>query len=140
MDLPFTWRGDYVVRAGLALAIRHRPEAWVKAAEVAGAMAIPRTYVPQILATLVRAGLVEARAGRRGGDRLGRDPADISVLEVVEVGEGELRRCVLRGSPCGRRGTCAIHDHWLRAQEALRAELEVTHLAEVVATERQRSC
>jgi Rrf2 family transcriptional regulator, iron-sulfur cluster assembly transcription factor len=136
VDLSLTWRGDYVVRAAVALAAGYEPQAWLKAGEIAEKMAIPRNYVAQILTTLVRADLVETRAGRQGGYRLREDPASVSLLAVVEAGEGELasRRCVLRGSPCGRRGTCAIHDPWLRAQQALRAELEATPLALVAAS------
>ncbi len=133
MDLSLTWRGDYVTRAAVALATDYRPEVWLKAADIAQRMAIPRNYVAQILSTLVRADLVEARAGRQGGYRLRHDPASVSLLAVVEAGEGELtsRRCVLRGSPCGRSETCALHDHWFRAQQAFRAQLEATPLSDV---------
>lgn len=136
MDLSLTWRGDYVMRAALALAAGRGDGGWLKAAEIAERMEIPRTYVAQILAILVHKGLVDARAGPQGGYRLARDPSHVSLLAVVEAGEGELvsGRCVLRGSPCGRRGTCAIHDHWDRARQALRAELEATSLRDVVAS------
>lgn len=136
MDLSLTWRGDYVVRAAVDLATGYQSDTWLKAADIAQRTAIPRNYVAQILTTLVRAELVETRAGPQGGYRLRDDPASVSLLAVVEAGEGELRsgRCVLRGSPCGRRATCTIHDHWLRAQEALRAELEATSLTAVASS------
>ena len=133
MDLRLTWRGDYTVRAAVALAAAHADGGWVKASDLSESTGIPRTYVSQILSALARGDLVEARAGRQGGYRLRRTPRDISLLEVVEAGEGELRsrRCVLRGSACGEGSPCAIHPHWVRAQDALRDELAATSLARI---------
>ena len=68
MRLELTRRGDYAVRAMLALA---RPEALqLTAAALAEATAIPAGYVPQVMGDLVRAGLVANRRGRSGGYRL----------------------------------------------------------------------
>ena len=70
MNLSLTKRADYAVRAALCLAERWDSGDRVTVTEVARRMSLPRTYTPQILGLLTRAGLAEARSGRGGGYRL----------------------------------------------------------------------
>ena len=133
MDLSLTRRGDYVVRAAISLARASTNGKWRKIREVAGEMAIPPTYTPQILSLLAHAGLAEARAGRGGGYRLIRDPADILLVDVVTAGEGNLRphRCTLRGGPCRWDRMCALHPAWSAATDAFLDSLGSVTLASV---------
>ena len=125
-------RGDYAVRAVLELS-RHWGNGRRKSREIAQVMSIPRKYLPQILASLVRAELLSASAGRDGGYELRRPPRDISLLDVIEAVEpaAELTECVLRGGACQYDGVCAFHEHWLAAQLALSERLAATTLAEL---------
>ena len=133
VDLTLTKTGDYAVRSALALASSYREGRYVTIAEVADRMALPRTFTPQVLGRLARAGIAESKAGRGGGYRLTRDPKDISMLEVVEAAEGSLinTRCTLRGGPCRRDDRCVVHDTWIAAGEALRRALASSSLAAV---------
>lgn len=139
MRLELTRRGDYAVRAMLALA-EPRPDGadrngWLSVRRIAERMAIPHRFLPQVMRDLANAGLVEAQTGRSGGYRLARPAAAISLLDVIEAVEGESRRqtCVLRGGPCGRDGYCAVHSVFFEAQEALLGHFERTSLADVAA-------
>lgn len=126
MDLQLTRRGDYAVRAAISLARAAGLSHYVKLREVSEEMAIPSRYTQEILTLLMRAGLVEARAGKQGGYRLLRDPSEVSILDVVEAAEGPLRleRCTLSGGPCHWDATvCAVHDIWEEANRALTAAL-----------------
>ncbi len=127
MRVNLSRRGDYAIRATLDLA-RHWDQGPRKAREIAATMDIPSRYLQQILADLVSAGLLDAKAGPAGGYRLGRHPESITLLEVVEnaVGSLSLDRCILRGGPCDWVDTCPIHDGWAGAQQAF-----VDHLASV---------
>jgi Rrf2 family protein len=120
MRLELTKRGDYAVRAMLALT-RGNGNGLLSARRISDAMDIPVRFLPQVLADLQRAGLVEASPGRSGGYRLARDPASVSLLEVIEAVEGDSRRqtCVLHGGPCGRDGFCDVHHVFFAGQEAL---------------------
>jgi Rrf2 family transcriptional regulator, iron-sulfur cluster assembly transcription factor len=133
MRLELTKRGDYAVRAMLALT-RGAGNGLLSARRISDAMTIPVRFLPQVLADLQRAGLVEAAPGRAGGYRLARDATEISLLDVIEAVEGDSRRqsCVLRGSPCGIDGTCDVHEVFFRGQEALLATLKAETLADVV--------
>lgn len=131
MRLELTRRGDYAVRAMLALAREGSGQR--TAADLGRATAIPATLVPQVMGDLVRAGLVANRRGRAGGYRLARPTTDISLLQIVEAVEGDGRRrtCVLRGGPCRRDGPCDVHDAFFRAQEATFGTLAAVSLADV---------
>ena len=139
MDLGLTKRGDYVVRAAVSLARAAGSGEYRKVREVAGEMNLPLRYTPHILNLLVKAGLAEARAGQKGGYRLLRPPEDISVLEVVEAGEGSLRptRCTLRGGPCRWQQMCAVHPALDEAYESLTAVLRSRSLASILEVDAQ---
>jgi Rrf2 family protein len=136
VEIALDRRGDYSVRAVLDLA-SHYAEGRRKAREIAKVMDIPVRYLPQLLAPLVRGGLLLATAGPEGGYALARDPASVTVLEVIEAAEGPLEspRCVLRGGPCDWAETCPLHDAWTRARSALAAELHATTFAELAAAD-----
>lgn len=137
MNLTLSRRADYAVRAAICLAGAWDTGSSRKLREITSAMDLPSGYTPQIMGILVRAGLVEAKAGRAGGYRLSRPPARISLLEVVEAAEGELiaERCTLSGGPCHWDDVCAVHPSWERATAALRASLSRARLSEIAATE-----
>jgi Rrf2 family iron-sulfur cluster assembly transcriptional regulator len=140
MNLTLSRRGDYVVRAAIFLAAAWDGEGgYRKIREVSEAMALPRSYTPQVLGILGRAGLAEARAGRDGGYRLTRAPGTISLLEVIEAAEGRLvsQRCPLRGGPCRWDDVCPVHLTWVKASEAVRETLGQTSLAQVAAVDRE---
>jgi Rrf2 family protein len=123
-------RADYALRAMVALCHSRRR---LKAREIAAATAVPAGYLPQVLANLVRAGVVTSEAGPRGGYAPSRSPAEISLLDVIEAASGPLRSwlCPLRGGRCGPDGLCAIHEAWGGAQDALIERLAQTSLEAV---------
>ena len=131
MRLELTKRGDYAVRAMIALA--RDGDGLLSARTIAEEMVIPPRFLPQVMGDLVRADLVEGVTGRSGGYRLAAAAADISLLTIVEAVEGTSRRetCVLRGGPCGRDGTCAVHAAFCSAEEAMIGALDSVTLADV---------
>jgi Rrf2 family protein len=134
MRLGLTHRGAYAVRAVLTLARTHGGDV-VPARTIAREMDIPVRFLPQVLADLTRAGLVEARLGRSGGYRLTRDPAGISLLEVIEAVEGDARRqtCVLTGRRCGSSPEpCDVHEVFTHAQVAILTQLADTSVGDIL--------
>ncbi len=138
MRLELTRRGDYAVRAMLALA---GPDGtgWLSVNRIAGDMSIPVRFLPAVMRDLTKTGLVEARTGRTGGYRLARPAERITLLDVIDAVEpaDEARRCVLRGIPCGQDGRCAVHDTFDEARAAHRQRLASATLASL--TRRERS-
>ena len=131
MNLSLTKTGDYVVRAALSLALMHPRAGYLKIRDVAAQMDLPLHYTPQILGMLAKAGIAESRAGRDGGCRLKCDPADISLLQVVEAGEGELHvgRWTTSGASCNSEEMCVLHTTLEDAMQAFRESLEAASLA-----------
>jgi Rrf2 family transcriptional regulator, iron-sulfur cluster assembly transcription factor len=130
--LELTRRGDYAVRAMLALAGRADLEP-VPVREIAETMAIPVGFLPRVMADLARAGMVTSTVGRSGGYVLARPASRISLLDIIEAIEGESRRrrCVLRGGPCGLDGHCQVHDVFFAAQDAMLQRFATTSLGDV---------
>ena len=145
MRVTLSLRGDYAVRAMLALADHaislerdadREPDApkLLSAARIAARMRIPGRFVAHVLADLRRAGLVVGSTGRMGGYRLALPAEGIDLLRIVDAAEphGGAPRCVLRGVPCDPAGRCAVHDAFGGATAALRGELAHRSLAGLV--------
>lgn len=134
MRLELTKRADYGIRSVVALA-GIAGDARLSVRQLADAQAIPVRFLPQVMTDLGRAGIVEAVAGRNGGYRLARPAADVTLLDVVEAVEGDLRRrtCVLRGGACGAGTVCAVHSVFSDAQDDLLDRLAAATVASVTA-------
>jgi Rrf2 family protein len=134
MRLELTRRGDYGVRAMLALA-EHDSQDWLSVPRISAAMQIPEHFLPRVMTELARAGLVEGRPGRTGGYRLARPAATITLLDVIHAVEPEpdSRSCILRGGPCGLDGRCAVHEAFTVAREAMLQRLDTVSLDDVAA-------
>src|SRR6266566_4860197 len=110
MRLELTHRGDYAIRAMIALSHNDRDRLSVR--RIAEEMHIPVAFLPQVMRDLVAAGLVESASGRSGGYRLPRRPARSAALEPYKSIEDDSRGaiCVLRGRTRGLDGDCVGHD------------------------------
>lgn len=137
MRLELTRRGDYAIRASLALA--DSSGGTVSGHDIAVSTGIPSAFLPQVMGDLVKHGIAGSQPGRHGGYRLAASPDAISLLSVVEAVEGPSRRkvCVLLGGVCGRYGTCRVHDAFFAAQESLLDTLAGVSLADLALRERE---
>lgn len=135
MDLGLTKRGDYALRSAICLGRAFPSGDARKLRQVSAEMAVPRTFVSQILGDLVRAGIAVSTLGAKGGYRLCRAPSEVSLLEIVEAAEGTLgpSGCVMGEGPCRWDEVCPLHDSWSLLVRRTRALLERTTLAELVA-------
>jgi len=106
-------------------------------AEVSRNEHLPLSYLEQLAAQLRRGGLVESTRGVHGGYRLTRRPDSISVLDVIQVVEGEVApvECVshdyIQGT-CVREGDCASQTLWRRLKASIDTVLSQTTLQELV--------
>lgn len=133
MRIELTRRGDYAVRAAVALVLLEdgRP---VSARRIAEHMGIPVRFLAHVLTDLVRAGIVVGTTGRTGGYRLAVPAADLDLLRIIDAVEdrGEPRTCVMRGGECRADGTCIVHAAFDTATQAMRRELSGANLADMV--------
>ena len=75
---------------------------------------IPLPTVRKLLKYLVDAGVVESSRGLKGGYRLGGDPADISIVEVIQAIDGPIAitDCNKEGVCCDLVDSCDLRDNW----------------------------
>jgi Rrf2 family protein len=118
------------------------PGAALSTARLAEYHGVPEAYLAKHLQTMSRAGILTAGKGPRGGYRLARPPADISVLDVVEVVDGEdpAFRCleIRRRGPAAvpareYRTMCGIHRVMVEADGVWRERLALTSIADLAA-------
>jgi Rrf2 family transcriptional regulator, cysteine metabolism repressor len=106
-------------------------------AEVARVEHLPLAYLEQLAGPLRRGGLIEATRGAHGGYVLSRPSADITVLDIITLVEGEVApvECLAHGyepGSCVREADCASRTLWQRLKQSVDAVLSSTTLAELV--------
>ena len=118
---------DYGVRALVDLA-QHASETPVRSAEIAQRQHIPEPYLDQVLTTLNKFGFIRSRRGPRGGHLLARDPADITLSDVVETLEGRTAPldCLVDADECVLSGSCTQRDIWRGVEQAVQQVLDAT--------------
>ena len=128
-----TAKADYAVRATLELATVQ--DGLVKGERIAQAQGIPLKFLENILIDLRHAGIVHAQRGAEGGYRLARDPASVTLGEVIRAVEGPLAS--VRGEPpesVSYAGSAEnLQTVWVAVRASLRTVLDDLTLADVVA-------
>ncbi|HSD76519.1 MAG TPA: Rrf2 family transcriptional regulator [Solirubrobacteraceae bacterium] len=89
--ISITSKSPYAVRALVELG-RTGGRAPVPIGELARRRDIPVQFLEQLFAVLRRAGILRSQRGVKGGYAFARDPAQITVLEIVELLDGPLGR------------------------------------------------
>lgn len=87
--MKLTTRSEYGLLALIFLA-RQDPEACFSVEAIAQAQQIPAKFLEQILLSLKRSGYVRSVRGSRGGYRLAKPAAQITIAEVVRLLDGAL--------------------------------------------------
>ena len=68
----------------------HDPQIPTSVKEIAERTGLPQPYLEQILLAIKGAGLVRSKRGVGGGYVLARDPAEISVADVLAAVDGHI--------------------------------------------------
>jgi Rrf2 family protein len=87
--LSITTKSPYAIRA-LAELARMGGTTPVPIGELARRRDVPVQFLEQLFAVLRRAGVLRSQRGVKGGYAFARPPAEITVLEVVELLDGTL--------------------------------------------------
>ena len=124
-------RTEYACLALLELALHYESSQPVRIREIAAAHGIPPQFLVQILLQLKAAGLVTSTRGAAGGYRLLRDPAELSLGEVMSV---------IEGPPPGANGSATnatplsrvLQKTWHRAAAVERQLLDSTRFADLI--------
>ncbi|MDY2778219.1 MAG: Rrf2 family transcriptional regulator [Collinsella sp.] len=82
-------KGRYALRVMIDLA-EHQGEGRVPLREIAERQGVSEKYLENILATLVRNGLLSGMRGKGGGYRLTKAPEDYTAGQILRLTEGSL--------------------------------------------------
>jgi Rrf2 family protein len=132
--MQITRQADYAVRAVLHLARLGNTER-AATSTIAEEQHIPPSFLAKIISQLSIAGLLHTSRGARGGVTLGREPKEITLLEVVEAIDGpiQLNECVGEDGVCTFEDHCPLRPVWCEAQDELVAKLRNTNFQELMA-------
>jgi Rrf2 family protein len=76
------------------------------------------TYLSKVTTQLARAGILLVEKGAKGGVRLARPPAEISMLEVIEACQGNIVGAYCK-SDCPVSDVCAFHEAAQQLESAI---------------------
>jgi len=130
-----TAKADYAVRAAAELAAEAGSDRPMKGETIATNQGIPQKFLENILADMRQAGLVKSQRGVDGGYRLAKDPAEVSVADVIRAVEGPLASVRGEAPEDVEYGGAAqpLQDVWIAVRAALRGVVEHVTLADLAA-------
>ncbi len=113
----------------------HGTDVPVRVDDIAEALSVPRNYLSKILHELGRAGVLVSYRGPRGGFRLARPAADLSLIDVVgrfdPLGDGQ--GCLLgRAGGCSEDDPCAAHSRWKEISGGMQTFFRETMVADLL--------
>lgn len=127
-------RTDYALRALFTL-VDHHPGAPIPIRELARRNDVPKRFLEQIMLDLKAQGWVDSEAGIRGGYRLAKSPAKITMGEVVRHFDGVLApiECVsVTGyRRCSQEPVCRFRRVFLNARNYVAEVMDRSTLADV---------
>jgi Rrf2 family protein len=128
----FSQTVEYALRAVVHLA--DQAPAGRTTDQIAKATRVPKAYLSKVLQSLVRGGVVHSQRGIHGGMTLTKEPAELTILEVVNAVEpiGRIRECPLGLTSHGVR-LCPLHRRLDNALAQVEEAFRNTTLAEVLA-------
>jgi Rrf2 family protein len=131
-------KAKYALRALLRLADNAAAGSWLQTGDVAEQEQVPRKFLEAIFVQLRDQGIIESRRGAQGGYRLARNPAAVSVADVIRILDGPLAL-----TPCASRTRfhqcadcvdirqCRLQALMREARDAVAGVLESCSLAEL---------
>lgn len=120
-----TKKAEYAISALVELA-KLAPGTQVTTREIARRRNIPANLIMPLVSSLREAGWVNSSRGPGGGIKLSRNPADITLRQVIELYDGPISiiRCLLQDSPCRNQTDCSLRNVWAEAQLKMLEVLE----------------
>ena len=118
-------KGRYALRVMLDLADQTKGS-YIPLKDIAHRQEISVKYLENILASLSRAGLVEAIRGKGGGYRLCRPLADYRAGEIIRLAEGEGMQ-----QGCEKAGHCRALPLWQGLDKVIYDYLDSISLADL---------
>lgn len=131
--MKISTKGRYALRMMVDLA-QSGQEGPVALRDVAKRQGISEKYLEQLVAPLIRAGLLRSVRGASGGYLLTKAPEAYTVGEILRTQEGSLAPvdcAAADGAPCARRDSCPTAPLWRRIAQAVDQVVDATTLQDL---------
>jgi Rrf2 family protein len=131
--LRLSKKSDYALISMKHLATRSDGGASSSAREISEAYDIPLELLAKVLQRLVRARLLVSVQGTRGGYRLARHAAMISVADVIQAVDGPVTvtACSTDDHNCDQYSKCSIRDPLSKIKNRILDALNTVSVAEM---------
>lgn len=134
-------RSTYGILAAMEIAL-HGYRVPIQAKTIATRHGIPARFLEHILNGLKRAGLIESVRGSQGGYLLTKNPADISLAQIVEALDGPPaspthRKTQSRRLHDGARLESLLGEVWERVRQAELSVLSAVTLKDILERDQQ---
>ena len=127
-------KGRYALRVMLDLAERDA-SLFIPLKDIALRQGISKKYLENIMATLSKAGFIDAQQGKGGGYRLNRHPSGVTVGSILKLTEGSIApiSCLENNQkPCERSAGCKTLPMWAELHKIIDSYLEQVTLADLL--------
>jgi Rrf2 family transcriptional regulator, iron-sulfur cluster assembly transcription factor len=124
---------EYAVRTVVFLAQQPKNEIVLKK-DICRTQEVTPAFLTKILQPLIKAGIVSSQRGVGGGFLLARDPNQITLLDILQAEEGQLKlnHCLVDTNLCHRDSYCSAHEVWYEAQNEMAEVLRRYTVADMV--------
>lgn len=132
--MKLTYKGDYALKALLDLALNYE-QGVATIHDIAKRIDAPVKFLEQVLLDLKKGGFVESKRGNVGGYQLSRDPASITVGQVVRYIDGPIEpiACVEKGySHCLDLRKCVFKNIWQKVAQVTSEVIDQITFADLV--------
>ena len=130
-------RGRYAIRVMLDLAERDQSE-YIPLTDIAGRQEISEKYLEAIVSMLVKAGLLTALRGKKGGYCLTRTPDQYTLKDILQITEGAFApvSCLENDiNTCERAAECKTLKVWTDFQKLVNDYFDGITLADLMGEE-----
>ncbi len=116
---------EYAIRALAFLALKEKV-GFSSLDEIVAHDGLRQPFMAKVLQQLVRQRLVISQKGPGGGFSLGKDPKEITLLEIVKTIDGEpnFSRCAVGLARCSDQMPCPLHNSWKFLRVQIKTYLE----------------
>ncbi len=130
---------EYAVRTIIFLAQQPKDEIVLKK-DICRTQEVTPAFLTKILQPLIKGGIVNSQRGVGGGFLLAKDPEDITMLDILQAEEGQLRlnHCLVDPDFCHREPYCSAHEAWCTVQNTMADALEGYTIDKLVKREKER--
>jgi Rrf2 family transcriptional regulator, cysteine metabolism repressor len=131
VNMKLSAKSRYAIRALIDLDM-NKGENPVSIRDIAERQKISESYLENIFSDLRNAGILGSIKGKNGGFYMIKRPEEVSLLDVLEILEGELKIVDCVDTPkCESECECYTHDFWRKLNTIMKDSLRDIKLSDI---------